>query len=145
MKVLFSPLGLNFGTLYSAILLLRPDRVVVVTSAQALGALPQTLEAARFFHCHFEWESHVLEDVHAGFAQGRALARFLSSSAGDDNVVNLTGGTAALQDCVSSVAAILRREGKRVREVACVDRRDLVEQKRLPLVVGELIEIESAL
>ncbi len=141
MITLFSPFGLSYGTLYSAILLLRPDRVVVVTSAEAVLNLGTTLDAARFFHTHFEWETHVISDAQGGFSEGRALAPFLASAAGEENIVNLTGGTTVLQDCVKSVADILRREGKTVREVAAIDRRDILEQRRAPLVVGELVEV----
>lgn len=143
MTVLFSPLGLNYGTLYSAILLTRPARVVIITSAQAIANLHVTLDAARFFHSNFEFETHVLSDPQAGFQEGRALAKFLASSAENDNVVNFTGGTAALQDCARSVAEILRREGKPVREVAAIDRRDWQEQRRDPLVVGELVRVPA--
>lgn len=141
MTVLFSPLGLAFGTLYSAILLTRPQRVVIVTSVEAIVNLHGALDAARFFHTAFEFETHILEDPQAGFSEGRALARFLSKSGGTTNIVNLTGGTTALQDCVRSVADILRRDGKPVREVAAVDRRDPKEQRRAPLFVGELTEV----
>lgn len=141
MTVLFSPLGMTYGTLYSAILLTRPHRLVIVTSAEAIGNIHEALDAARFFHTSFEWESHVLEDPLAGFAEGRTLARFLAASAGEKNIVNLTGGTTALQDCVRSVADVLRREGKDIREVAAIDRRDPAEQKRDPLFVGELVEV----
>lgn len=141
MTVLFSPFGLSYGTLYSTILLTRPHRVVVVTSAEAVLNLGTTLDAARFFHTHFQWETHVMEDAQAGFREGRALAPFLIAAAGEENIVNLTGGTTVLQDCVRSVADILRRDGKQVREVAAIDRRDILEQRRTPLVVGELVEV----
>lgn len=143
MTVLFSPLGLAYGTLYSAILLTRPSRVVVVTSAEAIINLHATLDAARFFHSSFEFESHVLEDPQAGFREGRHLARFLAASGGETNIINLTGGTTVLQDCVRSVADILRADGKSAREVATIDRRDVIEQRRSPLVVGELVEVPS--
>lgn len=141
MTVLFSPLGLAYGTLYSAILLTRPSRVVIVTSAEAIINLHATLDAARFFHSPLQFESHVLEDPQSGFREGRDLARFLAASADGHNIVNLTGGTTALQDCVRCVADILRREGKEVREVAAIDRRDIIEQRRSPLVVGEIVEV----
>lgn len=141
MTVLFSPLGLAYGTLYSAILLTRPQRVVVVTSAEAIAQIHAALDAARFFHTNFEFESHILQDPQAGFVEGRALARFLAASADENNVVNLTGGTTVLQDCVRSVADILRREGRPVREVAAIDRRSTDEQRRDPLFVGELVEV----
>jgi hypothetical protein len=143
MTVLFSPLGLAYGTLYSAILLTRPSRVVIVTSSEAIINLHATLDAARFFHSNFEFESHVLADPQAGFREGRHLARFLAASGSDENIINLTGGTTVLQDCVRSVADILRRDGKSAREVATIDRRDVIEQRRSPLVVGELFEVPS--
>ena len=143
MTVLFSPLGLAYGTLYSAILLTRPQRVVIVTSAEAIVNLHAALDAARFFHTSFEFETHVLEDPQAGFGEGRVLAKFLAASADGNNIVNLTGGTTVLQDCVRSVADILRGEGKAVREVAAIDRRDLLEQRRDPLFVGEVIEVPA--
>lgn len=141
MTVLFSPLGLSYGTLYSAILLTRPARVVIVTSPEAIVNLHATLDAARFFHRSFEFETHVLLDAQAGFDEGRALARFLAKSGGEENIINLTGGTTVLQDCARSVADALRRGGQGAREIAVVDRRDYLEQRRAPLVLGELVEV----
>lgn len=150
MTVLFSPLGLAYGSLYSAILLVRPSRAVVVSSRQAVVDLHSAVDAARFFHTSFEVETHLLSDPLAGFAEGRTLARQLVAGAGSQNVINLTGGTTALQDCVRSVADILRAQQDpnsnahpliAVREVAVVDRRTPEEQKRVPLVVGELVEV----
>jgi hypothetical protein len=143
MTVLFSPLGLNYGVLYSAILLVRPARVVLITSPQAIGNLHSATDAARFFHSQFEVETHMLDDPFAGFREGRTLARLLTASAGRENVVNLTGGTTVMQDCVRSLAETLRAQAKSVREVAVIDRRSPEEQKRTPLVVGELIEVEA--
>lgn len=143
MTVLFSPLGLSYGVLYSAILLVRPTRVVVVTSPQAIGNLHSATDAARFYHSNFEVETHMLDDPLAGFREGRTLARLLCSSAEGENVVNLTGGTTVMQDCVRSLADRLRVLEKSVREVAVIDRRDADEQRRAPLVVGQLIEVQA--
>jgi hypothetical protein len=143
MTVLFSPLGLNYGVLYSAILLVRPARIVLITSPQAIGNLYSATDAARFFHSQFEVETHMLDDPFAGFREGRTLARLLTASADCKNVVNLTGGTTVMQDCVRSLAETLRAQTKEVREVAVIDRRTPEEQKRAPLVVGELIEVEA--
>ena len=143
MTVLFSPLGLSYGVLYSAILLVRPARLVVITSPQAIGNLHSAIDAARFFHSTFEVETHMLDDHLAGFKEGRTLARLLSSSADTTNVVNMTGGTTVMQDCVRSLADNLRTQNKHVREVAVIDRREPEVQKRSPLVVGELIEIPA--
>lgn len=143
MTVLFSPLGLNYGVLYSAILLVRPMRVVVVTSPQAIGNLHSATDAARFYHSNFEVETHMLDDPFAGFKEGRTLARLLCASAGKSNVVNLTGGTTVMQDCVRSLADRLRGLEKNTREVAVIDRRGAEEQSRVPLVLGELIEVPA--
>jgi molecular chaperone DnaK (HSP70) len=141
MTVLFSPLGLSYGTLYSAILLVRPQLVVVITSPQAERLLHPAIDAARFYYSGFCIETCVLSDPFAGFSEGRQLARQLSSLAGEDNIVNLTGGTTVLQDCARSIADILRAEGRAVREVAVVDGRDGDEQARQPLVLGQLVEV----
>jgi hypothetical protein len=143
MTVLFSPLGLSYGVLYSAILLVRPARLVVITSPQGIGNLHSATDAARFFHSNFEVETHMLDDHLAGFKEGRTLARLLTSSSDTHNVVNMTGGTTVMQDCVRSLADNLRAQEKHVREVAVIDRREPEEQKRSPLVVGELIEIPA--
>lgn len=143
MTVLFSPLGLNYGVLYSAILLVRPTRVVVVTSSQAIGNLHSAVDAARFYHSTFEVETHMLDDPFSGFKEGRTLARLLCSSGEGNNIVNLTGGTTVMQDCVRSLADRLRALKKCVREVAVVDRREADLQKRAPLFVGELIEVAA--
>ncbi len=141
MTVLFSPLGLAYGTLYSAILLVRPARVVVVTSPEAIVNVDAAVDAARFYHSVFGVETHLLQNPLDGFGEGRRLARDLAARADANNVVNLTGGTTALQDCVRSVADILRARQATVREVAIIDRRPLDDQRRSPLLVGELIEV----
>lgn len=143
MTVLFSPLGLSYGVLYSAILLVRPSRIVVITSPQAIGNLHSAADAARFYHSNFEIETHMLDDPLAGFKEGRTLARLLCASSGANNVVNITGGTTVMQDCLRSLADNLRAQQKNVREVAVIDRREHEDQKRAPLVVGELIEIPA--
>ena len=143
MLVLFSPLGLSYGTLYSAILSVRPQRVVVITSPQAVNLLHSATDAARFFHSGFEVETHILSDPFSGFKEGRALARELALRAGETNVVNLTGGTTVLQDCARSVADILREESQDVQEVAVVDGRDGDEQIRMPLMLGRLVEVPA--
>lgn len=143
MTVLFSPLGLSYGTLYSAILSVRPQRVIVITSPQAVNLLHTAVDAARFFHSGFLLEAHILKDPFAGFGEGRALARQVAQQAGEVNVVNLTGGTTVLQDCARSIADILRDQNKAVREVAVVDGRDSDEQLREPLMMGHLVEVPA--
>ena len=57
--------------------------------------------------------------------------------------MNLTGGTAVMQDCMHSISDHLRADDKDVREVAVIDRRNSLDQKRTPLVVGELIDVPN--
>jgi hypothetical protein len=133
-------------------LLTRPQRVVVVTSPEAAKHLHAALDAARFYHSRFTHEAHILEDPLGGFDEARKLARQLALLPGERNIINLTGGTTVLQECVRSVGDILRRGDAladpesalkeiKVREVAVVDRRVASEQARHPLVVGELVEV----
>ena len=141
MTVLYSPLGLAYGTLYSAILLTRPQRVVVVTSPEAVKNLHAALDAAHFYHSRFTHETHVLDDALAGFDEARRLARELAREEASCHIINLTGGTTVLQECVRSVGYILRRAPDAdtlVREVAVIDRRSAGEQARSSLSGGRI-------
>jgi hypothetical protein len=143
LRVLFSPLGLAQGSLFTAIVLLRPDHVVVVTSAEAAGNLAGAVEGARAHHPSFTVEQWLLADPFAGFLEGRRLARRLAQKWGCrrdcEFIVNLTGGTTVMQDALKQLAQLLG-----AREVAVVDRRPPEAQRRKPLVIGELVELPPA-
>ncbi len=141
MRILFSPLGLSYGSLFSAIVLTKPDHVVVITSAKAAENIPRVVEAAKRYHPNFTLEHHSIGDPFTGFIEGRELARKLAESAryrGEraEHIVNLAGGTTALQDAAQCLARALG-----AREVAVIDRRSPDEQRQNPFVVGELIEV----
>jgi hypothetical protein len=143
MKILYSPLGFACGSLFSAIVLTRPDHVIVITSQKAAQNLPSTVEAATRFHPSFTIEAFIISDPFAGFNEGRELAKRLAAAGsgypdGSEFVVNIAGGTTALQDCAQAVARMLG-----ANEVAVIDRREPEEQRSNPFVVGELAEIPS--
>jgi len=143
MRILFSPLGLSYGSLFSAILLTKPDHVVVITSTKAAENIPKVVEAAKKDHPHFTLEYHTISDPFIGFIEGRGLARNIAKSEerraeSVEYIVNLAGGTTALQDAVQCIARALR-----AKEVAVIDRRSPGEQRQNPFVVGELIEVPA--
>ena len=140
MRVLVSPLGLSPGSLFSAIVLTKPEHVVVLTSALGQRGLEASVAAARSRGPAFTVEAHSLADPFAGFAEGRQLARRLAARWRERDdlevVANLAGGTTALQDAVKCLADLLG-----AREIAVVDRRSLEEQRQDPFVVGELVDV----
>ena len=138
MRVLFSPLGMSYGSLFSAIVKTLPDHVVVITSERAAVNLNKVVEEAKRYHPDFTLEYHTIEDVFTGFDEGRKLARELASrnDAGNENIVNLVGGTTALQDAFKCLADLIG-----AKEVALIDRRTIEEQRANPFAVGELVEV----
>jgi len=136
MRVLFSSLGMSYGSLFSAIVLTKPDHVVVITSSKPAENVNKVIEKAKEYHPNFTLEFYTLEDPFTGFKEGRELAKRLASKKGDENIANLAGGTTALQDSVKCLADLIG-----AREVAVIDRRSIGEQQANPFVVGELVEI----
>ena len=136
MKVLFSPLGMSYGSLFSAIVLTKPKHVVVITSEQAAKNIDLVIKKAKQNHSDFTIEYHTISDPFTGFLEGRKLARVLAHKKGDENIANLVGGTTALQDAVKCLADIIS-----AKEVVVIDRRPIEEQRANPFVIGELVEI----
>jgi hypothetical protein len=150
MKILFSPLGLARGSLFSAIVLTKPDHIVVLTSQKGAEAIEEIITHAKVYHPNFAWEHHILQDPFAGFMEGRALARKIGvrfkgrrqeaesekQETPDEFIANLAGGTTALQDAVKCLADMVG-----AREIAVIDKRPVQEQQVNPFVVGEWVEI----
>jgi len=57
-------------------------------------------------------------------------------------VLNITGGTTAMQYIVQQIAALAAELGRPVRRAALVDRRLPQEQRDEPFVPGELIWLD---
>ena len=137
MRVLFSPLGFSKGSLFTAIVQTRPDHVVVVTSKEGAKLVDEIVaQAQSVLNTDFTFEVHTVSDPFTSFLEGRELAQALARKKGSENIVNLTGGTTALQDAVQSIALLID-----AKEIAGIDRRPYSEQQANPYVVGEIIEI----
>jgi len=140
-KVLLSPLGLSKGLLYSAICQVEPVEVVVVTSKDAEGAIPEILERARWAGA--SPRVLTMEDPHAGFEETERLkADALPSLLEAEEVVaNQTGGTTAMQFVIQSICKELEKYDVPLEEVALVDRRSPEQQRTDPYQVGELVRL----
>lgn len=141
-RLLVTPLGLSPGVLYSAVLNIRPDEVLVITSRQARERIGEALEHAGA--ADLPYQVTEMADPHQGFTEiDRILdqdARRRLAAAGEV-AVNITGGTTAMQYVAERIADEARRLGTTVRRVALVDRRPYDEQRRDPYVAGELVDL----
>ena len=146
MRVLFSPLGLSRGSLFTAIVTTCPDHVVVVTSKEGAKLVNEIVAQTKSWlniepsrSLSFTFEVHTVSDPFISFLEGRELAQALALKKGSENIVNLTGGTTALQDAVQCIARLIS-----AKEIAVIDRRPYEQQQAKPYVVGEVIEIPKA-
>lgn len=142
--VLVTALGHSPGVVYSGVGRVRPDRLVVVTSADAAGRLREALDRAGV--AALPVTTRVMADPYAGYREERdiiddELRRLLVDAR--RVTVNLTGGTTVMQYVVDRIGDEARRLGADVRRVALVDRRPQEEQRADPYVPGELIELET--
>jgi len=145
-RLLLSGLGLAPGVIYSAVLRVPAEELLVVTSAKGRERLEEALQRAdkSVLPCR------VIEmaDPHQGFLE---LERHLDDSllrclaAAGEVVANLTGGTTAMQYVVERLADRARRLGVPVRRVALIDRRPPEQQRADPYVLAELIELDQPL
>jgi len=142
-RLLVAPLGLTPGALYSAVRCVTPDRLLVLTSAQARPLLAQALAHAG----RADLDPHVIElaDPHLGFLEVRAaidgnVRRLLVDCR--EVVVSLTGGTTALQFGAEEIRREAERLGVPVRRIGLVDRRPRPEQEANPYVLGELLDLD---
>lgn len=144
-RILISPLGMSKGLLYSAIRGLEPDHVVVITSTAAAAELPEIIQASSYagsmnvaqvadpFTCFADLEI-VLPTVFEGLG-GRNECEI---------ILNITGGTTALQYLLQQIERELLLKGYSVRKVAFVDRRPSQEQRDTPYVQGEHFELSPS-
>jgi CRISPR-associated DxTHG motif protein len=142
-KVLVTAMGLSPGVLYTAIRQLEPERVLAITSAEAR---PQVAEACSQAHWDAERVSvYVVPDAHACFAEVEQILVWASPLLLDarEVVVNLTGGTTAMQYLVERVAGQASRFGVPVERYALLDRRSPDAQRRDPYVAGEVVPLRG--
>ena len=141
MKILLSPLGLSPGLLYSAVMLIKPQKIVILTSEAAQACLPEIMDRCGF---DGEQETIIIDDPFLAFDQWERIQPVVEMIAEADEVwVNITGGTTALQYLVQKAARSLTAHGRVVRTVALIDRRGVIEQKNQPYEIGELVVLEE--
>ena len=89
----------------------RPDHVVVITNEEGAELVEYiATQAKSVLNTDFTVEVHTVSDPFTSFLEGRELAKVLARKKGSENIVNLTGGTTALQDAVQCIARLLAEE-----------------------------------
>lgn len=140
--LLVSPLGMSKGLLYSALRHIQPHQLFVITSTNAAGSFYEITQKSGW-----SGKSTIrhMQDPHSGFdeAESIALAALPATLQADQVVVNITGGTTAMQHIVQQIAVHAKEHGCPVRRAALVDRRTPQEQRDNPYVTGELIWLDG--
>ncbi len=143
-KVLVSGMGSSFGLLYSAIHHVQPDIALVITSDKFRNAVNEACAKAGFSDMS---RIHVftMSDVFAGFNETPALLQQMwpQIKEAEKIIINLTGGTTAMQWVMQSVYEEAVKQKLPAERVAFVDRRSTIEQQQNPWQLGELLEIEK--
>mgnify|MGYP001361149581 CR=1 FL=1 len=139
--LLVSPLGLSKGLLFSALRHTNPDSLLVLTSRDAAYHIDDI--CARAGWVGEKLPNCIMEDPHSGFHEAddiaESVAEYLLKA--DKIVLNITGGTTALQYMAQKMGAKARQMDREVEQVALVDRRSPQEQKDDPFTLGELIKL----
>lgn len=140
-RILLSPLGFTPGVLFTAASSQKPDQVVVIASEQTERLAQQALAAAGMGDVPLE--TRVIKDPYGGVEEAKEIATTLRDKLAEarELVVNLTGGTTAMQLIVEKMAAEANRLGIPVRRILLIDRRPPHEQRDDPYVLGEVIEL----
>lgn len=145
-KLLITGMGSSIGLLYSAILHVKPDCVIVVTSEQVQFHLLEVLKRAGDFSRE-NVQTLVLRDVFSGFAETNDLVQKMEEQCFDASevVINLTGGTTCMQWVMQSAFEKVRRMDILCRRVAFIDRRKIGDQQANPFELGEMIDVETVI
>lgn len=140
---LITPMGASVGLLFTALRKVTTDKVVVLTSEKFKGKVSEVCAKAGFDADKVK--VFAMQDVFCGFGEAKQLSSdMISAVKGTCNcIVNLTGGTTAMQWTMQTVYEELKQKNKSVKRIAFVDRRPSVEQQNNPYVEGELIDVES--
>lgn len=141
-SLLISPLGLSKGLLFSALRHTRPSRALVITSRQSSAGIQEIIDEAGW-----EGEPVVLsmEEPFTGFDEAEKIVRKIQPmlQASEEVVVNITGGTTAMQYVVQEVAESAARQRLPLKMAALIDRRPPEEQKANPYVLGEIVWLKN--
>lgn len=143
--VLITPLGLSKGLLYSAIVHNEPQVIWLLTSKESVEQVDEVCQQAHF---HGDIRVAIMEDPYTDFNRWQTYMNHFIDTMETDKyrsrfIVNLTGGTTAMQYVVQQLAAKLKEKGEHVQYVAQVDRRTAAEQQSNPYVLGEQIIVDG--
>lgn len=140
--LLVTPLGLSKGQLYSALYHIRPGRLFVISSPDAAASLDEITKKSGW---RGDMMVRLMQDPHAGFNEMESFSKEIITAViqADKVVVNITGGTTAMQHIMQQIAALAPELGRPVRRAALVDRRSPQEQRDEPYVPGELIWLDG--
>lgn len=136
-KALFAAVGLSPGALYTAVLCQEPDVVAILTTERAREGVDQALAALAEQGLAPEVHMDIIEEPFTGFREAQQAATRLAAHARTLNVINVAGGTAAMQYGIGSLARTLAGIGRSVRQGATIDRRSSQAQREEPFVLGE--------
>ncbi len=136
---LLSPLGLSPGLLYSALMTIKPQSLVVLTSDEGENSLPSIIKKASYYGSVSV--VHVDDPFNCFEISLKKTEELLDILGKNPCVVNLTGGTTALQFIIQRTGSALEKSGARVNYVALIDRRGIQAQRDEPWVVGEMVRI----
>jgi len=139
-RVLLTPMGMSPGLLYSALKQLEPEETIVLTSEGALVNLDQAVHAADY---QGRLNYVIAKDPFRCFSDDEIINRCqqaITLSPPFELVVNITGGTTALQYIANKFYRSFRG---RKRLVALVDERSVEEQRSDPFQLGEVITVED--
>ncbi len=140
--LLVSPLGLSKGLLFSALKHIQPHRAVVITSQQSVMGIQEIVSKAG-------WEGELtvlkMKEPFTGFDEAAEMVHELQPMlwVSKEVVINITGGTTAMQYVVQEVAENATRQQIPLKMMALVDRRSPTEQKLNPYILGEIVWLKN--
>ncbi|HWP34534.1 MAG TPA: TM1812 family CRISPR-associated protein [Thermodesulfobacteriota bacterium] len=142
-RILVTPLGMSPGVLFTALKRLAPDRALVITSREAEPLAAEACRQAGWPADRAAWL--VVEDPHACFSDVQRVLDWARPVvlAAAEVLVNVTGGTTAMQYLAERVAGEATRLGIPTQRYALLDRRSPDDQRREPYVLGECLPLEG--
>ena len=135
-------MGLSKGLLFSALKHIRPDRTIIITSQQSRASIQDIIDQAGW---QGEFTVQLMEEPFTGFAEAGKIVRKIQPllEASEEVIVNITGGTTAMQYVMQEVANSINKQEIPLKTIALVDRRSPAEQKANPYVLGEIVRLEK--
>jgi hypothetical protein len=142
-RLLITPLGLSPGVLFTALRNLSPDLTLVITSRDAEALVREAIERAGKDPARVQ--AHVVAEPHRCFDEVGPVIAWARPTLLDakEVLINVTGGTTAMQYLVERIAAQAERFGVPTTRYALLDRRPREEQEREPYVLGEAVELRG--